>query len=258
MIFKDPLLDFQGSDPLYCNSLSVMTTSTTIQFYDLAGAEDDRVFSPNCWRVRLSLLHKGIPFETVPCRFTEKETIAFSGQQQLPILVDRERTVPDSWAIANYLEETYPERPSLFGGPIGQALALFMKEWTGSVVHSGLVRMIIKDIYDHLHEKDKDYFRQTREAAFGATLEDLCAHRQAKLPEFQASLAPLRATLTQQPYLSGQDPLWSDYVVFSAFQWARMTSSFQVLDPQDPVYAWRERMLDLFDGVARKAPGYAG
>ncbi|MBD0390319.1 MAG: glutathione S-transferase family protein, partial [Nostoc sp. C3-bin3] len=30
--------------------------STKIRLYDLAGAEDDRRFSPNCWRVRLALL----------------------------------------------------------------------------------------------------------------------------------------------------------------------------------------------------------
>ncbi|WP_375505338.1 glutathione S-transferase N-terminal domain-containing protein [uncultured Nostoc sp.] len=61
--------------------------STKIRLYDLAGAEDDRRFSPNCWRVRLALLHKGLPFETVPWRFTEKETIAFSGQGKVPVIV---------------------------------------------------------------------------------------------------------------------------------------------------------------------------
>jgi hypothetical protein len=24
----------------------------------------------------------------------------------------------------------------------------------------------------------------------------------------------------------------------------------------DPVYAWRDRLLDAFDGMARKSPGY--
>jgi len=26
-----------------------------------------------------------------------------------------------------------------------------------------------------------------------------------------------------------------------------------MLEPDDPVHAWRERMLDLFDGMGRKA-----
>jgi len=44
--------------------------------------------------------------------------------------------------------------------------------------------------------------------------------------------------------------------VFGAFQWARIVSPFQLLLAQDPVYAWRERLLDAFDGMARRSPGY--
>jgi glutathione S-transferase len=29
-----------------------------------------------------------------------------------------------------------------------------------------------------------------------------------------------------------------------------------LLSPEDPVYAWRERLLDAFDGMARNSPGY--
>jgi glutathione S-transferase len=50
-----------------------------LKMWDLAAAEDDRRFSPYCWRVRLALAHKGLQAETIPWRFTEKEAIAFSG-----------------------------------------------------------------------------------------------------------------------------------------------------------------------------------
>lgn len=50
-----------------------------IQLYDLCG-KDDRRFSPYCWRTKLALKHKGLDFETVPWRMTEKDRIAFSGQ----------------------------------------------------------------------------------------------------------------------------------------------------------------------------------
>ena len=45
-----------------------------IRLYDLAGAHDDCRFSSNCWPVRMALLHKGLPFEAIPWRFTEKRT----------------------------------------------------------------------------------------------------------------------------------------------------------------------------------------
>jgi len=92
-----------------------------IKLYDLAAAEDDRRFSPYCWRAKMALRHKGLEFETVPWRFTDKGMIAFSGQGLVPVLVDGKHTVHDSWRIALYLEEAYPQRPGLFEG--GQSRA---------------------------------------------------------------------------------------------------------------------------------------
>ena len=69
-----------------------------IKLYDLAGAEDDRRFSPNCWRSRMALKHKGLEFETIPWRFTEKDAIAFSGQGLVPVLVDGSNIIHDSGA----------------------------------------------------------------------------------------------------------------------------------------------------------------
>jgi glutathione S-transferase len=35
--------------------------------------------------------------------------------------------------------------------------------------------------------------------------------------------------------------------------WARVASPLTLLEADDPIHAWRERMLDLFDGMGRKA-----
>jgi len=94
-----------------------------LRLYDLAGADADRCFSPYCWRIRMALAHMGLPVETIPWRFTEKDAIARSSQTRVPVLVDGERWIADSWQIANYLEDTYPERATLFGGPVGRALS---------------------------------------------------------------------------------------------------------------------------------------
>jgi len=90
-----------------------------MKLYDLAGAEDDLRFSPNCWRIKMALEHKGLVAETVPWRFVEKDAIAFSGQKAVPVLVDGNKTVSDSWAIVRYLESTYSNRPEMFCGPGG-------------------------------------------------------------------------------------------------------------------------------------------
>jgi glutathione S-transferase len=221
--------------------------------YDLAGADPGLRFSPYCWRTRLALAHKGLEVDTVPWRFVEKDKIAASGQDKVPVLVDGDRTIADSWAIAHYLEETYPERPSLFGGPTAQALTRFLKEWTELVVHPGIITLVLADIHAILDEGDKAYFRTSREARFGKTLEEVGAGRETRVAEFRASLRPLRATLEAQPFLAGQDPAYADYIVFAAFQWARTCSSFELLEPGDAISRWRDSILDRFDGLARKS-----
>ena len=104
-----------------------------LQLYDLAGAEPERRFSPYCWRIKLALMHKDLTFDTIPWRFTDKGAIAFSGQGRVPVLVDGDRVVFDSWAIASYLEEAYPDRISLFGGEGGRAVTRFVNAWADSI-----------------------------------------------------------------------------------------------------------------------------
>ena len=72
----------------------------SLQLYDLAGAEPQRRFSPYCWRTKLALAHKCLAVETIPWRFTDKDVIGFSGQGRVPVLVDGDKVVSDSWAIA--------------------------------------------------------------------------------------------------------------------------------------------------------------
>ena len=229
-----------------------------ITLYDLAGAEDDRRFSPYCWRVRMALKHKGLEFETVPWRFTEKEAIAPHGSSTVPVLIDGGRAVSDSWTIAEYLEQAYPSRPALFEGQASRALSLFLSHWVVRALHPLLMRVLVLDLFGVVHEKDRAYFRESREKRFGLTLEQLAADPPKKLAELRAALEPLRPVLAQNSFLSGHGPGFADYILFGTFQWARVVSPIRLLELDDPLYAWRERMLDLFGGYARQARGYEG
>jgi glutathione S-transferase len=223
--------------------------------YDLAGADPARRFSPYCWRVRLAIEHKGLSVETIPWRFTDKDVIAFSGQERVPLLIDSGKTVVGSWAIADHLEQTYQERPSLFSRPGGKVFSRYMEFWSDSVLMPGLMPLIILDLFNHLHYKDRVYFRSSREQKLGMSLERAGAHRESRLGEFQRSLELLRNTLRKQPFLDGDEPNYADYIVFSGFMWARCVSPFKVLQDEDPVALWRRRLLERFD-VARNSPGY--
>jgi glutathione S-transferase len=227
-----------------------------VTMYDLAGSEASRRFSPFCWRTRMALAHKGLEVETVPWRFTEKDKLPAPNDGRVPVIVDGDKVVHDSSTIADYLDERYADRPNLFPGDTARGLTKFVQNWTETVVQGGLVRLVVLDIWKHIGPEDQAYFRSSREQRFGASLEDVVKDREARLPAFRASLDPLRRTVERQAFLCGAAPAYADYVVFGAFQWARAISDFALLAADDPVFAWRGRMLDLYGGLARKAPGY--
>ncbi len=229
----------------------------TLKLYDLAGAEEERRFSPPCWRVKMALKHKGLVAEEIPWRFTQKDEIAFSGQKLVPVLVDGNKTIADSWEIARYLDAAYPNAPSLFGGLTAESEALFIKFWCEQTIHPIVLRLILLDIFRHIHARDKAYFRSSREQRLGMTLEEFAQPTDETIAELNRALAPMRSTLDRQPYLGGAEPNFADYIVFAAFQFARVISPIELLAFEDPVYAWRDRLLDAFDGYARDALGYA-
>ncbi|MGJ5081542.1 glutathione S-transferase family protein [Bradyrhizobium sp. HKCCYLS3013] len=227
-----------------------------VKLYELVGTDAGRPFSPYCWRTRMALAHKGLSTDTIPWRFTEKGAIAPHGSEKVPVMLDGDRAVADSWAIANYLEDTYPDRPSLFGGAGGRAMARFMNAWGDIAIVGGIFPLIIADIPKNLAAADADYFRKSREARFGKSLEEVMAARDQAVIGFRRSLEPLRQTLKTQAFIGGDAPDYADYIVFGGFQWARVVSPFRLLEESDSVHAWRERLLDAFDGLARKSPGH--
>ena len=228
----------------------------TLQLFELVGIEDDRPFSPYCWRTRMALAHKGLEAASIPWRFIEKDAIARHKSEKVPVLLDGERAINDSWTIATYLEDTYPDRPSLFGGDGGRAMGRMINWWGDAVVIPGMVPLILTDIHAHLRPADQAYFRESREARFKKTLEEVSASRDKDVMTFRKSLDPVRLTLRSQPFLGGERPNYADYIVFGPFQWARAISGFQLLEPDDAIYVWREKLLDAFDGMARKSAGY--
>ena len=66
------------------------------------------------------------------------------------------------------------------------------------------------------------------------------------------------AVISLSALTGGMAPAFADYTLFGAFQWARCCSPQKLIRKKaDPVSAWLSRMLDLYDGLSRKAKGYA-
>ncbi|GAA5968020.1 hypothetical protein JCM11641_003703 [Rhodosporidiobolus odoratus] len=91
----------------------------TVKLYDLVSTTGGRFFSPACVRTRLSLLAKGVPFETVEVtyhdlRFTWKDKLGVE-KATAPFIEREDGTlIMDSFEIAKWLDKTYPDRRNLF------------------------------------------------------------------------------------------------------------------------------------------------
>ncbi len=217
-----------------------------LRYYDLAAADPDVRLSPFCWRIRFALAHKELEAEAICWRFTDKEAIAFSGQGKVPVLQDGETVVSDSWDIALHLERAYPDRPTLFPDGSGIAHARFVKNWLETTVQFPILQLVLPELFDSLHEQDKAYFRESREARFGCRLEDAALPAEKALPRIRAALQPLRLTLADQPFLAGDQPGLADFIAVAPFYWAAAVSSTALLEADDPVRAWVHCLHDRY------------
>jgi glutathione S-transferase len=221
-------------------------------FHERVGLNGRRI-SPFSWRIRYALAHKGLDPVVIETRFADVERIrALSGQNFVPVIEDDGKIVHDSWSIACHLEDTYPDRPSLFGGPIGRGTARLVNIWSDTVLSRSMRPQIYADFVRCIDADGAAYFRASREAQLGMTLEEYCAGRDELLPALLESFAPLERTLSEQPFLAGPEPAYVDYVVFSVFQWARVGSPRDVLagaQNAGGLRAWRAGMVGLYGGL---------
>jgi glutathione S-transferase len=222
-----------------------------ITLYDLVD-KDGRRYSPYGWRIRMALAHKGLDPAVELCWHSDKEKLSFSGQHLVPVLRDGEHAVSDSWKIACYLDEAYPDRPLLMSGEQGGSFAKFINNWTDTIIGRPLVRSLYLDILHSLHPgADANEFRRRREERNGATLEVLRANRAKDFEELNREMAPLNQLLRDQPFIAGAAPAYPDYIVFGTLQMPRHLNGVDPLAPQqEAVIRWRDAMRQLFNGLA--------
>ena len=242
-----------SSDLLSKKSAMFIVIGFNMKFFDLSGADNKR-FSPFGWRIRMALAHLGMEEETEVelVKFSQKDKLTFSGQELVPVIKDDKVTVSDSWRIAEYLEDHYANKPTLFSSSTNRSVERFMASWVDSQIHPLVAKCVVRDILDVIDPIDRDYFRRSREERFEMSLEEVVKGREETRTLLKRTLFPVRKVLELNPFLGGRSASFSDYTMFGAFMWARITSSFDILEEDDPIADWRERMLDLFSGLARK------
>lgn len=218
--------------------------------YDLALADEDVRPSTYCWTVKFALLHKGLPFETRTVPFADKSKYPDPEYGKVPVLVDNGEMVKDSPVITQWLDRKYPQSP-LVATKAERAAAEFLSAWLAVSFYPAIRPFLTLRIGRLARPEDQGFFRSSREAMFGKTLEDLAATFAPETAE--KALGVLAAPLTHHRYLGGGAPNLSDYVAIGPLMWQRAVTTAEFYRTPEPVAQWRERMLDLFGGYARSA-----
>ena len=234
-----------------------------IRLYDVT-LDNGSTLSPFVWRMRYALAHKDLEHETVPVAFTGIRKILDGRFEQVPIIEDNGQVVSDSWAIAQYLDRAYSDRPSLFRTYGEFTAARFFDRWLFRDVVPHMYHCYVLDNYNSARPEDRDYLRESRERTFlgGRKLEDVVRGREKRLPLIRDSLQPLRVALSEAPWLGGLRPNYTDFAALSVFLWAAAINTMPPLERGDSLFDWLNRGFDLYDGLGRDerlrplAPGY--
>ncbi|OCH85523.1 hypothetical protein OBBRIDRAFT_300600 [Obba rivulosa] len=159
-----------------------------IHFYDISRkrVEEDKAWSPNTWKTRLTLNYKGLPYKTTwveypdiesTCKEIGAEPTGFGLLKEgkpyysLPIIHDPNTgvTVSDSIRIARYLDKTYPGTPAVIP-PSLEAFYVIFEEAFWQTISMPLLPVMMPISCSQLNPRSEAYFRETREERFGPML----------------------------------------------------------------------------------------
>lgn len=118
----------------------------------------------------------------------------------MPVIVSDGKGIRESWDIANYLEEAFPDKPSVFNGNPG--IHKFFETYCHRNVTFNIYRMVVLDIYEH--SGNKEWFRQDREKMMGTSLEKFAGHPDDHKSALKGALTPIHTVLQTYPFVTGE------------------------------------------------------
>ncbi|KAF9531529.1 hypothetical protein CPB83DRAFT_891879 [Crepidotus variabilis] len=223
----------------------------TIIFYDIPSKLPGCAWSHNTWKTRFYLNYRRIPYKTEWIEYPDIKafsllhsipptTILPSSSDQEPVY-----TLPaihdpltgiylaDSLAIAEYLEEKYPE--SVTGAPtVFPNNTLGLQKAFNNAVDKTLVthRLFLISVVNILNPSSEEYWRRTRTARLKVEkLEDAIPKgedAEVRWATFESELERVakwflsESQETAFKFVMGNQPIWADIVVAAELIWMKL------------------------------------
>ncbi|MEM9004988.1 MAG: glutathione S-transferase family protein, partial [Cyanobacteria bacterium P01_F01_bin.86] len=180
-------------------------------------------------KVCLILDYKQLPYKTIEVTpgVGQIDLFRLSGQRKVPVLKDGTTVVPDSTAIAHYLEEKYPDHPLLPSEPKQKGLCLALEDWADESLGIQGRRAMLGAFSQHpnfrtalLPDTTPDLVKNLVGAVPGDVLSLLGAgvgfgpdDVKEATTILQQALEALCLMLQDQAYLMGDQPTLADFAV---------------------------------------------
>jgi len=211
--------------------------------YDLVG-KNNVAFSPFCFRVKGVLAYKKLSSSVVPLNFIKiKDSVASSGQSLVPVIKDGDSVVSDSFKIVSYLEEKYPENAIFDGSETVKSSCQFYVDFCDKILMRRIFLKVIGSIWDNIVEEDRDYFRKTREAYLGTTIEDLIQRSPEAEEPLKKILGFLEVSIHGE-YLLGKTFTFADIALWGSFKFPEALDPTFNLESFPNLQAWYRRVND--------------
>ncbi|MDA0673041.1 MAG: glutathione S-transferase family protein, partial [Cyanobacteria bacterium] len=237
-------------------------------------------------KIRLILDYKQLPYRTVEVTpgVGQIDVLRLSGQRQVPVLKDGETVVPDSTAIARYLEDTYPDLPLLPSAPLQRGLCLALEDWADESIGTYGRKVMIGAFNQHPHFRTAllpattpDLVKTLVGAVPGDVLTLLGAGVGLGAEDIKAATVVLKQALEAlclmlqtQPYLLGDQPTLADFAVAGLSMYVKFPSQDYVDLPAgicgkgvpgladdanyQTFFDWRDRLYRDYRQVRTAAP----
>jgi glutathione S-transferase len=247
-----------------------------IKFYDLVPSSNSvRYFSPNTWKTRMGFLHKGVPFETIPVTFLDVRGDLSTRSNQSDITVPAielpdGKFISDSFRIAEWLENTYPDRPSLFTGDSqstnqAQPEHITMGKNYARMIDLGLgagkpqwavwFQLFFPQLDQLMSEGEvRDYFRSDARNGPQGYQRLISLDQQELIHRAKLNVQPLLQILRERPneYFQGTHPGQVDYIIFGRYAFCRM------INPKLTKEIWEDQGKELSNWIDKLSKAYDG
>jgi glutathione S-transferase len=227
-----------------------------------------------CEKVRLMLDYKQLPYKAIEVTpgVGQIDLFRLSGQRKVPVLKDGPEIIPDSTAIAHYLESKYPDYPLIPTDPKQKGLCLALEDWADESLGIQGRKAMIGAFSQHpnfrtalLPTATPDLVKNLVGAVPGDVLsllgtgvgfgpEDI-KHANTILKQ---GLEALCLILQHQPYLVGDQPTLADFAVAGITMYIKFPANEYVDLPEGicgkgvpgladddayhPFFDWRDRL----------------